>query len=147
MNRLDTVLALVANRSRTYREIGEAVGLTAERVGQLVRLHAPEISRDRVQHLTQPSPPVELTCQQCGEGFELAAWRVRQGMGKYCSRRCKGLAMRDENSISAQAYRLRLLGHTWLAIASRLSAGSEQRVQAMAKQYAVLRGYQWPVKR
>ena len=34
------------------------------------------------------SSKITVTCQECGKNFEAASYVIRQGKGKYCSRRC-----------------------------------------------------------
>lgn len=43
-----------------------------------------EACRDRRHR----SELVACTCRECGEGFSVKEWQIRQGRGSFCSRRC-----------------------------------------------------------
>lgn len=57
------------------------------------RLRASIRAARKKQHAGKPKAKVTITCQCCGEAFEV--WKYRETKAKYCSRKCVGLATYD----------------------------------------------------
>ena len=44
--------------------------------------------------------PIEKTCELCGEAFQVRRSVLKQGKGRFCSKKCRGFAQRGNNSPS-----------------------------------------------
>lgn len=66
----------------SMQEIAERAGITRQAVKEIL---------DR-QGIAYRGGKVERSCGRCGQAFEVARYRARDGEGVYCSPRCGGLA-------------------------------------------------------
>ena len=124
---------LARRHERTYRGVGAAVGVSAQRAYLVVQKFAPELAEAR----TKFHRPVSLECAHCGQTFKVSRYKADRG-SKYCSRKCVVFAQMEanEDSYRARAYRLRCEGVTWVEVAGRLGIASAAYAMAEAKRYA-----------
>ena len=143
MTKREQIVMLARRLTRSYRAIGEAVGVSQQWAGRVVAEDAPALAAQRAK---KPAPRVTIECGHCHKRFQVRESVASRGR-RFCSRRCFGASKREENSYSAKAYRLRCTGRTWPQIAAALGIAGETRAIHTARAYAKRRGLPWPVRR
>jgi hypothetical protein len=120
----DAMIVAARCRGITLRDIGTRLGLTHERVRQILVAHdAPAVAR---RPRGRPATRVAVVCAACGK----ASWRRRSEVAAgpmYCSRACVIAARLKVTDVQA-VLALRAEGISWAAAARRLGA-SVQSVQ------------------
>jgi hypothetical protein len=120
----DAMIVAARRRGITLRDIGARLGLTHERVRQILVAHdTPAIAR---RSRGRPATRVAVVCAACGK----ASWRRRSEVAAgpmYCSRACVIAARLKVTDVQA-VLALRAEGLSWAAAARRLGA-SVQSVQ------------------
>lgn len=114
--RKDEVLALVAQRgdSVSLAEIGREVGLSRERVRQIVRKAG--------SHGGSRGEQPELICAECGKVFTVRPSRLRQGR-RFCSPECSARSQRGTRT-PVLAFRCQFCGEIYTRKASEVKRGT-----------------------
>lgn len=117
----DAALIEMRARGETYESVGQAFGLTRERVRQVLAQHAPHLCYRQNRQVT-------LECQVCGEEFVVCQSRVKER--KCCSRKCAGVNLRGTHpktlAVVEESLRMRADGHVWWQIAAKTGSANPQ---------------------
>ena len=135
--RLAEIIALRKD-GKSYEEIGRRFGITRARVGQLVKKHANDPALLGPRH--RAPLRAERHCAVCG-AITLHKPSVAP-KSRYCSPRCSGVARTNPDVMRRNdtALDLRLAGHSWTEIATRLGFSNQYVTCTAAHRAAKRRG-------
>lgn len=114
----------------TYQEVGDQVGLTRQRIEQIVKRWRPDLTGRGVA----PRKPsfavrIEKHCEYCDTEFGLRLLPYAAKRQRYCSRSCAGLANHGSkyrgkkytvSDLALTVLEMRRNGMTWKAVGEKL---------------------------